>query len=97
MTDNTVLEKMRGAFPNTLKVTTTDNTFRFGTGANIWVRHSNDNLARILVDKVSNLPNGGELEHYLRSRDVKIHRTKTKAEYLVDPEHIGAVIRILKR
>ena len=98
VTGQTVLDRLRGAFPSQyIGENTTDHRFKFGRGATIYVRKSNLNLARVLYTSLMNFPNGTTLRDRIDSHelDVRIYRTQTKTECLFESRHINYLIAIL--
>lgn len=103
MTEQTVLDRLREAFPSEyIGDTTTDHRFEFGPRAMIFVRKSNLNIARIEVNWWSNFlsasPNQGRAIREVindPALGVRPHVTQTKVECLFGPHSIDRLIEAL--
>ena len=106
MTEQTVLDRLREAFPSEyigLNDSNTDHRFRFGRGrgATIFVRTSNPNIARIEVKWshfLSAFPKqGSEVRGVINdpALGVRPHVTQTKVECLFGPDSMDRLIEAL--
>ena len=105
MTEQTVLDRLREAFPSEyigLNDSNTDHRFRFGgQGAMIFVRTSNLNIARIEVKWsrfLSAFPNQGSAVREVindPALGVRPHVTRTKVECLFGPDSMDRLIEAL--
>ena len=103
MTDQTVLDRLKEAFPSEyIGESSTDHRFRFAPRAMIWVRKSNLNIARIEIthmsNYLSNFPNKDELRRAIDNPafGVQRHPTQTKVECLFGTHNVDRLIEALK-
>ena len=103
MTEQTVLDRLKEAFPSEyICESTTDHRFRFAPRAMIWVRKSNLNIARIEITHMSNylsdFPNNDELRRVIDNPafGVQRHTTQTKVECLFGTHNVDRLIEALK-
>lgn len=104
MTGQTVLDRLREAFPSEyigLNNSNTDHRFRFGQGAMIFVRRSDLNIARIEVNWsrfLSAFPNQGSAVREVINDPAlgfRPHVTRTKVECLFGPDSMDRLIEAL--
>ena len=104
MTEETVLDRLKEAFPSEyigLNNSNTDHRFRFGQGALIFVRRSDLNLARIEVNWtrfLSAFPNQGSAVREVindPTLGVRPYVTQTKVECLFGPNSVDRLIEAL--
>ncbi len=104
MTGQTVLDRLREAFPSEyigLNDSNTDHRFRFGPGAMIFVRTSDLNIARIEVNWshfLSAFPNRDSAVRGVindPALGVRPHVTRTKVECLFGPDSMDRLIEAL--
>ena len=104
MTEQTVLDRLKEAFPSEyigLNNSATDHRFRFGQGAMIFVRSSDLNIARIEVNwsrLLSAFPNQGSAVREVindPASGVRPHVTRTKVECLFGPDSMDMLIEAL--
>ena len=92
-----VLLKFKDAFPDLYTEKKVDHTFAFKScgykGATLHIRRARPDIARIHAEYVKNYPNAEKLKVYLTKNKV---RTDSRPDYLIGPEHVDAVIAILK-
>ena len=97
-----VFLKFKDAFSGLYVEKKRDHTFSFEAcgykGATIYLRksHAGLNQARIHSGRVNNFPNPDNLQSYLKKNDVPVDRSESHPDFLVGPDHVDAVIAILK-
>ncbi len=110
MTGQTVLDRLREAFPSEyIGQTTTDYRFRFGPRAMIWIRKRDLNVARIWIAQkdrdtgerkcyLQRYPNSDELRRVIDNPDFGVRRweTQTKVECLFGPNNVDKLIKALR-
>ena len=96
-------DSLRQAFPERhigLRASGNDHEFNFGYGATIYIRTGTLNIARIRRGAIVNrrFPNSNELQTYVgdEGNHVNRHTTKGRDEYWFEPQHVAALIRILR-
>ena len=89
---------LRSTFPQ-LSSTVKDFRFEVRPNASIYVRKSERNrgqeVARIRQNCVRHFPNAKELQSYIDRNGIELD--PPRRDYLINPEHIGPVVSILKR
>ena len=97
-----VLMKLKEAFPDLYVENESNLSFSFGKcgyrGATLYFRksYSATNQARIHSGRVQNFPNGERLQDYLVKHKTPVDRSVSHPDYIIGPEHVDAVIAILK-
>lgn len=97
-----VFLKFIDAFPELYSEKKSDQTFALEPcgykGATVYFRKSNSgpNQARIHSRRLKNFPNAHRLEAYLSKNKVPIAQSASHPDYIIGPEHVDAVIAILK-
>ena len=107
MTEQTVLDRLRVAFPLRHRCTTSDHVFDLGPRAKIYVRKKgrDTHRARILAaDRrdesyewtwhLDRFPNSDELRRVVE--DIHPRAVKTKIEYLFGPHNVDRLIEALR-
>ena len=103
MTGQTVLDRLREAFPSEyIGCTTTDHRFQFGPKAMIFVRKNDHNIARIEVNWWSDFllafpDRGSAIRKVINTPalSVRPHVTQTKVECLFGSHSIDSLIEAL--
>ena len=97
-----VFLKFMDAFPELYSEKKSDQTFALEScgykGATVYFRKSNlgPNQARIHSRRLKNFPNAHRLEAYLSKNKAPIDPSVSHPDYIIGPEHVDAVIAILK-
>ena len=97
-----VFLKFIDAFPELYSEKKSDQTFTLEScgykGATVYFRKSNagPNQARIHSRRLKDFPNAHWLEAYLSKNKVPIAQSVSHPDYIIGPEHVDAVIAILK-
>ncbi len=97
-----VFLKLRDVFSELYVEKKRDHTFAFEAcgykGATIYLRksHTGLNQARIHSGRLDNFPNPDNLKSYLKTNEVPIDQSGSHPDFLVGPDHVDAVIAILK-
>ena len=97
-----VFMKLIDVFPELYVEKKRDHTFAFEAcgykGATIYLRksHAGLNQARIHSGRLNNCPNPDNLKSYFEKNQVPVDRSESHPDFLVGPDHVDAVITILK-
>ncbi len=97
-----VFLKFRDVFSELYVEKKRDHTFAFEScgykGATIYLRksHAGLNQARIHSGRLDNFPNPDNLRSYLEENKVPVDRSESHPDFLVGPDHVDAIIAILK-